>query len=465
MRCWGWGGSAIVIGALIFGYQRADDPALLDIFVASGALAVFALLGLVVWVWLLFDENVAKPLVGLAGEIRARSHAALETAIDHRKAQYLGDIAPAASAIAETLSEAQSRVHDALRQHTAAIEADRNRLDTVLRALPVGVILCDEDHRVIFYNTPAKAMLADAPTFGIGRSICDCLMSDRLAEVLDAGHDHDICLSCQPAADRGLPAPEIEVAIRLCTPQAGPAPQPANGHLLMLTQSAATGLAAGLGEAPCTYDFTLPKGSGAIRDETPLSDLLFAVFDTETTGLRPDQGDEIVQIAATRVLNARVLRDETFDMLVDPERPIPAASTAIHGISAEMIAGAPTIAVAGARFHRFCTDSVLVAHNAPFDMAFLHRHAPRIGRRFDHPVLDTVLISAVVFGPQATHTLDAIADRLDVTIPDAVRHTALGDAIATAEVLARMLPVLTRMGLTTLGDLTREAQKHARILR
>ncbi len=78
---------------------------------------------------------------------------------------------------------------------------------------------------------------------------------------------------------------------------------------------------------------------------------------------------------------------------------------------------------------------MIVAHNAPFDMAFLRRHAPRMGVTWDHPILDTVLVSAVVFGASETHTLDALCDRLGVTIPEALRHTALGDARATAEVL------------------------------
>jgi DNA polymerase III epsilon subunit family exonuclease len=138
------------------------------------------------------------------------------------------------------------------------------------------------------------------------------------------------------------------------------------------------------------------------------------VFDTETTGLNP-QVDEVCQIAAVRVVNGKLLDAERFDMLVNPGRKIPAASTAVHHITDEMVAGAPGVAEAMARFHTFADGCVLVAHNAPFDMAFLRRREREIGRRFDQPILDTVLCSAILFGQSAEHTLDALCDRLSIT--------------------------------------------------
>ena len=87
--------------------------------------------------------------------------------------------------------------------------------------------------------------------------------------------------------------------------------------------------------------------------ESRLEDLTYVVFDTETTGLTPSS-DEIVQIAAVRVVNGRRVRREVFDTLVDPGRPIPQSSTDVHGITADMVKGAPTIVDAGKRFHDFC---------------------------------------------------------------------------------------------------------------
>jgi DNA polymerase-3 subunit epsilon len=97
-------------------------------------------------------------------------------------------------------------------------------------------------------------------------------------------------------------------------------------------------------------------------------------------------------------------------------------------------------------------------------MAFLRRYSGKMQVTWDHPILDTVLLSAVVFGASETHTLDALCDRLGITIPDHLRHTALGDARATAEVLVKLLPLLQARGLQTFGDVIAETRKHGRLL-
>jgi len=97
-------------------------------------------------------------------------------------------------------------------------------------------------------------------------------------------------------------------------------------------------------------------------------------------------------------------------------------------------------------------------------MAFLHRQAKATGVVWDHPILDTVLLSAVLFGASERHTLDAVCARLNVTIPSALRHTALGDAQATADVLVKMLPMLEARGLTTFGAVLEETRRHGRLL-
>lgn len=214
------------------------------------------------------------------------------------------------------------------------------------------------------------------------------------------------------------------------------------------------------------YDFDLlDKTRHSALAETPLSELTYVVFDTETTGLLPAEGDEIVQIAALRIVNGRRVAGEVFETLVDPGRAIPALSTRVHGITQQMVAGAPDIAGAGRALHDFARGSVLIAHNAPFDMAFLRRHEAAIGARFDHPVLDTVLLSAVVFGRQEDHSLDALCARLGITIPEEDRHTALGDAGATAGAFLRMLPMLQARGILTFGAVLAEMRRHGRLLK
>lgn len=213
------------------------------------------------------------------------------------------------------------------------------------------------------------------------------------------------------------------------------------------------------------YDFDLlSKARNAAVADNRLEDLTYVVFDTETTGLTVES-DEIVQIAAVRVVNGRRVEGEVFDTLVDPKRSIPGRSTEVHGITDAMVIGAPDITEVAAQFHRFAKGAVLIAHNAPFDMAFLRRHEAAAGVVFDNPVLDTVLLSAVLFGQMEEHSLDALTIRLGITIPEEARHTAIGDTVATADAFLRLMPMLRARGLITFGDVLAEVRRHGRLLR
>lgn len=210
---------------------------------------------------------------------------------------------------------------------------------------------------------------------------------------------------------------------------------------------------------PEYYDFTLFQTtaiSGAMND-CLLSELSYTVFDTETTGLNPSEGDQIIQIGAARCVNGKLLRQESFEQLVDPGRLIPAVAIAIHGITQEMVFGKPVIADVLPAFHAFADDTVLVAHNAAFDMKFLQLQERNTGLVFDHPVLDTLLLSAVVHPNQESHRLESIAERFNIQVMG--RHTALADALVTAEVFLRLIPLLQAMGICTLGQAREAAQK------
>jgi DNA polymerase-3 subunit epsilon len=203
---------------------------------------------------------------------------------------------------------------------------------------------------------------------------------------------------------------------------------------------------------PEYYDFDLFErvdARGALAEQ-PLATLTYTVFDTETTGLEPSAGDEIISIGAVRIVNGRLLKHEVFEQLVNPRRPISRESTQVHGIDARTLANEPTIEDVLPRFHRFCEDTVLVAHNAAFDMRFLELKEAATGVRFDQPVLDTLLLSAIVHPSQDNHGLDAIAERLGVRVIG--RHTALGDAFVAGEVFLRLLPLLAERGIVTLGQ-------------
>lgn len=205
------------------------------------------------------------------------------------------------------------------------------------------------------------------------------------------------------------------------------------------------------GPRPVYYEFDLfQQGDLGSLGKQPLRKLTYVVFDTETTGLRPAEGDEIIQIGAVRIVNNRILNGETIDQLVDPRRSVPPESVKIHGIAPELLPGQPTIEQVLPRFHRFAESAVLVAHNAAFDMRFLQLKQRRSGVLFDNPVLDTLLLSSVVHPHQQGHSLDHIAKLLNLTIVG--RHTALGDALVTAEVLLKLIPLLEAQGIFTLEE-------------
>lgn len=201
---------------------------------------------------------------------------------------------------------------------------------------------------------------------------------------------------------------------------------------------------------PEFYDFDLfnQPGQTPELDDRPLNELTYTVFDTETTGLNPEAGDEILSIGAVRIVNLRLLRGETFDQLIDPQRSIPPESTKIHGIEPEMVQGKPTIEEILPLFEKFVSDTIIVAHNAAFDMKMLQLKEPSTGVRFVNPVLDTMLLSAVVQPAQRAHSIEEVARRFGISIVG--RHTALGDAIVTGEIFLKLLPLLRQSGIHTL---------------
>jgi DNA polymerase-3 subunit epsilon len=231
--------------------------------------------------------------------------------------------------------------------------------------------------------------------------------------------------------------------------------------LVLLAEPAAHRIPPAPGAAssrPEFYDFDLFRASESHpeRDETDLDKLAFTVFDTETTGLNPSQ-DEIISIGAVRIVNGRLLRQESFDRLVDPGRPVDPVSTAVHGISSEMLEGQPSIDEVLPPFAQFAEDTVLVGHNLAFDLRFLELKEAQTGVCFTQPVLDTLLLSAVVHPDEEDHSLEAMAARLGVGVVG--RHTALGDAILTGEIFLKQSRLLAAQGLRTLEDVREAARR------
>ncbi len=213
------------------------------------------------------------------------------------------------------------------------------------------------------------------------------------------------------------------------------------------------------GSRPEFYDFNLfgPDQENSSLMDTPLQQLGYTVFDTETTGLDPEGGDEILSLAGIRIVHGRIVYQDIFEELVDPKRDIPMESYKIHGIRYEMVAGKQDIRTILPRFRDFAADTVLVGHNIAFDMKMFKVKEKDTGVRILNPILDTLLLSAVLHPVHERHDMESIAKRLGVSIIG--RHTALGDAIATAEIFLKLLPILHSNGILTLRDAIQASRK------
>lgn len=441
------GVAAITVGAVV-GYRQFGDLAAFSSFVTTAVIGGLGLTGLTLAVWLLFDENVSKPVEALAASVRVRVHADVHEEIEAETAKYLGDLAPAVTAIHQKLAAESQSAKDIVVQRTARLEAQRAQLLQILSDIPIAVIVARSDHQIVLYDGQAAELMERACPARLNSSVLDYLEESSISDALK-GLDRQNVLRREIAV-KSRSGVLYKGHIRTFGKSAG--------YTLMLeplTPDAAR---------PLVYDFDLlEKDQTQDFNTCALKDLTFVVFDSETTGLDPST-DEVVQLGAVRILNGKLVEGETFDMLVAPKRPIPPASTKVHGVTDAMVADAPDFSVACESFHKYAENAVIVAHNAPFDMSFLRRQTKGTELNFDNPVLDTVHLSAVVFGGSAEHTLDALCQRFDITIPQELRHTALGDAIATANAFIAMVAVLEARGFQTLEQVRSEVRKHSRIL-
>jgi len=188
----------------------------------------------------------------------------------------------------------------------------------------------------------------------------------------------------------------------------------------------------------------------SIDRTTKLAELPVLVVDLETTGLDV-RTDRVVSIGAVSALGARLYRDDILDILVNPDRPVPPRSTAIHGITDTMVADAPMFTEAFGHLDAMLTDRVIVGHNIGFDLAILRGENRRLGLRWAQPAaLDLVRLAAALDPRERDLTLEGMAERWGISVSG--RHTALGDALMTAEMWAHALPRLIEVGVVTLGD-------------
>ncbi len=184
---------------------------------------------------------------------------------------------------------------------------------------------------------------------------------------------------------------------------------------------------------------------------TSLTDGDFVTVDIETTGCRPGSSG-IIEIGAVLVRAGTIV--DRFETLVRPNEAIPQAIQFLTGIDDSMVADAPLVPTVMERFREFVGDAVLVAHNHRFDMGFLDFEAERTwGTSFKRPVLDTLTLARRLHPELDRHNLRVLAAFYDVeAVPN---HRASADALATAQILQRMLLELSERGMTTAEDVAR----------
>lgn len=175
----------------------------------------------------------------------------------------------------------------------------------------------------------------------------------------------------------------------------------------------------------------------------------FVVVDVETTGTRAHAGDRITEIAAVLVRDG--VATMVFDSLINPERPIPPAISAITNITSEMVRNAPRFGEVCDQLLGVLEGHVFVAHNAGFDWRFVSTEVARVTRRpLQGRTLCTVRLSRRLLPQLRRRNLDSVAAYFGIEI--GARHRAGGDALATAHVLLRLLDGARDRGCQTLDD-------------
>jgi DNA polymerase-3 subunit epsilon len=188
--------------------------------------------------------------------------------------------------------------------------------------------------------------------------------------------------------------------------------------------------------------------------DLPLAVIPLAFLDFETTGLSPRRGDRVCEMALQRVVGGTV--ETSYTTLINPQRPLSARSFAINQISAEQLSNAPTFSSIAGSLRAALTDTVIVAHNAPFDLEFLHAELALAGQPpLRVPAIDTLAIARRLFPKRRSHSLAALATALGSPPPS---HRAMDDVLALRVVFDDMVAQLAMLGIYKLGDLLRYAR-------
>jgi DNA polymerase-3 subunit epsilon len=333
------------------------------------------------------------------------------------------------------LHRLQLMIEEALEVSDQALSLPQEQLKAVLASLHQAVVVITDQGFISLVNGAAKNLLG-AEHLRIGTSIFDVFQRHSLLRSLDE------------ATGAGVPIAADLMAVDGATLAATVTGFERFGGAI-LTFAGAEGFSAVI-----DLDFDLheqpPPPVTPLGPDCPLAQLPIAVLDCETTGLEVKR-DRIVSIGAVRLQGRHLYHHIVLDHLVDPGQRIPRRSTAIHGITDEMVAGQASFAVVFPEVRSFLDGCVLLGHNVPFDAAMLKRECSLAEIDWQPPpVLDLLRLSVALDPKLSSYSLDSLAAWLGVEIRG--RHTALGDSLVTAEIYQLLLPRLIDAGVTTLAE-------------
>ncbi|SHJ44293.1 PolC-type DNA polymerase III [Tepidibacter formicigenes] len=173
----------------------------------------------------------------------------------------------------------------------------------------------------------------------------------------------------------------------------------------------------------------------------------FVVFDIETTGFSA-KNDRITEIGAVKIKNFEIV--DRFSVLVNPEKSIPYKVQELTGITNDMVKNEPTIEKIMPEFLEFIKGSVLVAHNADFDIGFIKENCNRLSLEFNNRFIDTIALAKELLPNLKRYKLNIVAKELNVSLEN--HHRAVDDAEATSEIFIKFLDMLKEKGVSTLNQ-------------
>ena len=317
--------------------------------------------------------------------------------------------------------------------------APDRRLVSVLAAMASGVVVITEQGQVSLLNGPARELLGSARAH-VGTSVFATLSRESVMTAIGKAQKADRPLETVVERLDGVelqgrvaPLANDEGAIIIFPPVELARHRPEVDFDLDLHE---------VPPVPTTLDL-----------DVPLDELPIVIMDTETTGLDV-LNDRIVSLGAVTAHGTRLYRSRLIDDLIDPGVPIPASSTAIHGITDEMVAGARAFPEVYADLQRMAANRVIIGHNIPFDLTVMHAECERHGRPWEDVVfIDTLRLASLLNPTLSQFDLESLSELYQIDLHG--RHTALGDALVTAELFFRMVPRLQQQGFSTLRELLR----------